>query len=195
MTIRYDEVAERYFDGDRPIIRVTHVLDVLEPPSSFYTDEHRARGQAVHAACQILGEGDCIVPGSLDPRLDGYVAAFNLWRLQMQPILLATETVVYNELLGYAGRRDALVQLPGVDLPFATDYKSGPPQRRVGPQTSGYVEADPRTSGGRALRAALQLKKNGTYSWFTELDSPRLFQPDDFDSFVSALNVIRWRES
>jgi hypothetical protein len=191
--IRYDEAAEAYFDGDRPIIRVTHVLDVLEPPSDFYTDEHRTRGQAVHSACQILGEGDCIAPGTLDPRLDGYITAFNLWRLQMQPIILATETLVYDEVLGYAGRRDALVQLPGSQLAYVTDYKSGAPQRRVGPQTAAYAQADERTR--YSLRAALQLKKDGAYAWFTELDSPRLFQPDDFDSFVSALNVIRWRNA
>lgn len=191
MPIRYDEAAEAYFDGNRPIVRVTHVLDVLEPPSGFYTPEHRARGQAVHAACQILGEGDLITPGSLDPRIEGYVAAFDLWREQMKPVILASETLVYDETLGYAGRRDALVKIGAEE--FVTDYKSGAPQRRVGPQTAAYLNAGNCPSG--RLRAALQLKKNGTYSWFTELDSPRLFQPDDFDSFVSALNVLRWRNA
>jgi hypothetical protein len=191
MSIRYDEAAEAYFDGNRRIVRVTEVLNVLEPPSDFYTDEHRTRGQAVHAACQILGEGDDIAPGTLDPRLNGYVEAFRLWRDQMQPVILATETIVYDEFLGYAGRRDALVKI-GADE-FVTDYKSGPPGRRVGPQTAAYLYAGSCPNG--RLRAALQLKKNGAFAWFTELDSPGLFRPDDLDSFFSALNVIRWRNS
>jgi hypothetical protein len=186
--VAFREEDHTYWRDGVRLPGVTEVLNILDPPSHYYTAQSRQRGLAVHAACHILNDGDRIRPGSLDPIAEPRVRAYEKFLREKQPVIEASELLVHHEELDYCGTLDAVMSFDSGR--WLVDYKSGKPTRRVGPQTAAYREA----YRGGLVRAALWLRDDGEYRFYSETDSPSLFSLDDFEVFLGALNILKWRQ-
>ena len=100
------------------------------------------RGTAVHdIAEQIIHGRPVDVPEELYPFVDGYVRFLDAFRVE--PVLV--EKTVAHRGLGYAGRFDAIVKLPGLngDDPVMVDLKtSNGIYRETKAQCAAYAVAD-----------------------------------------------------
>jgi len=93
-----------------------HVTDILKRAglvdASFFTEEARDRGSAVHAAAHYLDENDLdwsSVNPSVLPRLRQYQKFLD----EVKPEILAIEESVVHEALRYCGRYDRRVRIAG----------------------------------------------------------------------------------
>jgi len=105
-------------------------------------DKAGIRGTAVHDLAEKIIHGTPVeVPEELYPYVDGYVRFLD--RFQVNPVL--TERTVAHRGLGYAGRFDAIVELPGLhgSDPVMVDLKtSNGVYRETKAQCAAYSLAD-----------------------------------------------------
>ncbi|HEY1156092.1 MAG TPA: hypothetical protein VGE95_07375 [Arthrobacter sp.] len=105
-------------------------------------DAAAVRGTAVHDIAEKIIHGEAVdIPEELYAYVDGYVRFLDAFNVQ--PLLI--EKPVANRRLGYAGRFDAIVQLPGLhgSDPVMVDLKtSNGVYRETKAQCAAYSLAD-----------------------------------------------------
>jgi len=161
-----------------------HVTSVIKSAglidTSFFTEEHRDKGSAVHAACQYLDEGN-LDRFSLVPAVALRLAQYERFLLEMKPVILAIEEVVINEQERYQGRIDRWLRL-GARVGIL-DIKGVSVCKSYGVQTAAYAHA----------------KKGPNARWTLHLhdDKYRLIEwteRSDWDCFRAALVIHHWKE-
>jgi hypothetical protein len=179
-------------------VRVPSVTQVLAQCIDFsmvsrdVMEAKGALGTAVHAACELDDAND-LVEESVHDSVRGYLEGYRKFKRDKVTKVIATEMPVYHALFGYAGKLDLLTEFD--DARWLIDWKT---PLAINPatalQTAGYVNALSRELTGEKgpssiKRAALQLKADGTYRLH------EFTNPNDFSTFVSFVNVFKWKES
>lgn len=99
---RWDELAE---------LPLTERLKVLKNAPYAERDAAANRGTEVHALAELLLHGQTVeIPDELAGHVDAYVRFLDEW----EPTVVASEIVVYNLTVGYAGSLDMIVDVGGV---------------------------------------------------------------------------------
>lgn len=160
--------------------RVTEVIKAagMMGDTSWYTEEARDRGTAVHKACWYLAENDLDLT-TLDPRVAPRVAQFQEWLQQTRVEIHECEKAVKDDVHVYRGTADILAYVS--DCLSIIDIKCGPPQPWHGVQTAAYANAI-----GGARRFNLYLTDTD-YKFIESTDR------DDWKAFVGALSTFHWR--
>jgi hypothetical protein len=186
--IDFEEQGHRYTLNGKPVPGVTSILEPLQKLDDIPPDVLAAAaefGQHVHAACHLHNVGD-LDWDSLDPRLALYVRGYINFLTDSGMQVVHSEkrvgSVMYQycgtlDLFGFLQRGRALIDLKSTAaLP-----------RIVGPQTAAYNQALYETTGDKATRRyCLHLKPEG-YKLVEQTN------PQDFNVFLCALGVHRWR--
>lgn len=149
--------------------------------------QKRDLGKFVHEATEYVDMG-AEVP--YYPGADGYIQAYRKFKNDYNFEPIEAELQIFHKTLRYAGTIDrvGLIRSNLAIIDFKTvatiDLCS------VGPQTAAYEEAYKLMTGikKRLPRYTLQLKPDGTYKFVQCKDK------EDFQAFLSALNIYRWRE-
>jgi hypothetical protein len=159
--------------------RVTEIIRAagMMGDTSWYTEEARERGTAVHKACHYLCEGDLDL-ATLDPRVAPRVAQFQRWLRESGAEVLGNEVPVVNDIYRYRGTRDLDVRLAG--RLAIVDIKCGPPMPWHGVQLAAY------TMTPAVKRYGLHLNDTG-YKFIEHTDR------DDWNVFVAAVSLYNWR--
>ncbi len=148
----------------------------------------RKFGDHVHQAVHLFNIGtldeDARSTRICAPYLQGWKAF--LWRTRAE--VLDSELRVVNRKCGYAGTLDSRVRFPGPAF-HLVDVKSGVVPKTVGPQTAAYRDAflEEHDSECSRIRYCVQLTGDGDFKLH------KLNDPTDFNLFLSALNVHKWR--
>jgi hypothetical protein len=159
--IDFDEREHVYrVDG---VVRpsVTQILagvGLIDP--RWFTPESRARGQAVHAACHYLDEGDLDL-ASVAPEIEKYVDAWMCFKRDVSLEVVSAEQLVYRPAHGYCGRLDRVARMHGGPSQFVLDIKTGGPADWHRLQTAAYAGCLP----GFYRRATVHLGSDGRYAY------------------------------
>jgi hypothetical protein len=188
------EETHTYICEGRIVPSVTQVLDACglvcydHIPKAIL--DHKAEiGQAAHAACHYLDEGE-LEWESLDPEVEPYVRAWQKFR---------SEAPFQHELVEHRG----IAQADGMTFGFTLDRTGTFDGRPVlleikctanveiswGPQTAAYELAQCKRDGIRRARIAVHLKPNETYSLL------RFSEVQDYQIFKAALAIETWRKN
>jgi hypothetical protein len=167
MNISFDEKEHRYYkEGTGYKIPVPGVSELIESAglkSTFgHTKWHATRGKFAHKAIWLDNDNRLDME-TVDPEVAGYLVAWRNYKCASGIKVIASEQIVYNESLGYAGTIDMIVASETV--PFVLDLKTGSPAPWHKLQVLMYEEAA-RQSGLDVFKGAcsvLYLKQNGTY--------------------------------
>lgn len=93
-----------------------HVTDILQAAGlvdpTWFTDDARDLGTAVHIACHYLDEGD-LDWNSINPNVVLRVRQYQKFRDDMKPEILSIEEDVINEAFHYCGRLDRRLRING----------------------------------------------------------------------------------
>jgi hypothetical protein len=186
--LSFDEASHTYRLGGVIVPSVTQVLKVLDDTFDRVPfdvlEAAREFGQHVHKTVELdsLGQLD---EDSLDPALAEYLAGWRKFLADRTATVIASEVRVASRRLRYAGTLDAIVEMNG--LKVLVDIKSGEVPKTVGPQTAAY-EFAARESGlpDQLGRMCVQLMPN-------DFKATAMRDRGDWNAFVSALNVYRWR--
>lgn len=194
MTLVFDPVTHCYSDylGVR-LVSVTQAIKEagLMGDTSFWTDEARNRGTAVHQMVEFFDQGDLDEEG-LDPALVPYLDAYKWFQHDHQPTWSHIEQRRCDVVLRYAGTVDRAGTLATTKHAVVVDVKSGTPAPWHGVQLSAYrrllaAELPPPI----VIRYALYLSADGTY----RLDALPLNDQQDWAVFQAALVVATWKRS
>ena len=197
MTLEFDPQTHTYRAGGRVVPGVTRVIEPLSSFSEIPPDVLRRaaeRGQAVHAACHYLDEGD-LDTSTLAPEVVPYVEAWARFKADTRLVVLAMETVVHSERHGYAGRLDRIIDLGDGQGPAVLEIKSTAlhPEVTAPLQTAAYLEAIPHALVDHdrvRRRYCVQIRPDGTYRLH---EYPPSTQRLHFSLFLSALQIHNWR--
>lgn len=162
---------------------VTQALDVLSEFEGVPRDVLEAArefGTHVHAAVDLLNRSQ-LDREALDPALEPYVRAWELFLNDTGADVVNSEERVMHVGMQYAGTLDAIVSWKG--FACLVDIKSGVVPRTVGAQTMAYAQA---RGTPWIKRYCCQLRGDGTYRMH------RLKDPRDWSLFISALNIWQW---
>jgi len=185
VAVQFDEAEHVYTVGGQRWPSVTDVVKMLDELDGIPPDILAAAakfGRAVHEACHFDNLG-VLDMGTLDAHLLPYVHAWRQAQHDLRIVVVASECIVAHPVLRYCGRYDVKARTGGVAE--LLDLKSTAQiPRTVGPQTAGYVNA---LGEPKIRRRVVQLRGDGTYR--TEI----LRDSRDWNHFVSALNVLNWR--
>ncbi len=184
MSLEFDEATHTYSIDGIVVPSVTQVLTVaglLDP--RWYTEESKARGKAVHAACHYIDEGD-LDWSTVHPLVVPYVRAYEKFVKDtgFKPKLI--EKAVCNETYFFAGTLDRFGFLQDDDCGDLIDIKSGASEPWHSIQMAGYGLCLPHMP----RRRALYLKKDGSYKLGAIYTNPQ-----DAGVFLSALTIANWK--
>ena len=159
------------------------VTDILKSAglidTTWFTDEARARGTAVHLACQYLDEG-CLDEATVAEEIRPYLAAYQRFRAEViTGEWTAIEQPVYHETLRYRGTPDRVFGS------WLYDIKTGGPLAWHGPQLAAYAACLPEIT----RRIGLYLSVDGGYNLVEYKDR------DDWKVFQAALTVHNFKEA
>jgi hypothetical protein len=186
--IVFDETQHRYTHNGIIIPSVTTILAAAGLPDlsgiPAVTLQWKAElGTMVHLATELddLGELD---EDSIDDRITPYLEAYRRFKSKSGFEIIDIEKMVFDPALKYAGKLDRFGILNGKRT--LLDIKTGVfDPLSVGPQTAAYDRAN---NDLKCNRYALQLKDDGIYKLH------RLNNQNDFNIFLSALNLYRWKQ-
>ena len=163
---------------------LVHVTDVLRRAglvdASWFTEEARDRGTAVHMAAHYLDEGD-LDWESLDPSVVPRVRQYQHFLEEVRPEMLAIEEPVSNEALQYCGRLDRRVKINGREC--IVDFKGPSEAAWNGIQLAGY--------------AGCFTRPLGRFNLYLSDERYRLVERkerSDWDVFKVALVLAAWKE-
>ena len=187
------KLHEYRLDGTK-LVSVTDVLgDLGIIEAEFFTEDARARGQAVHRACHFLDEGD-LDWSSLEPiekaicqPVVPYVKAWEAFKHETGFIPKVIEQPVFHPLYHYAGTPDRIGVFPGGKGEALIDLKTGKAAAWTGLQTGGYDEALGRPRFGKwRVRWAVELRADGDFRLIPFEDV------NDGKTFLSMFVSHRW---
>lgn len=190
--IEFNEEKHEYRVNGVIVPSVTQVLssvglpDLSRVPADLL-EWKAGLGTAVHKATELddLGTLD---EEDLDPAIRPYLEAYRNFKEESQFYPLVGEGLLHHKQYGYAGTFDRICGV-GKDL-VLIDFKTGITDPKVvGPQTAAYVEAwhMQDNPGYVKNRYALKLNKDATYKLIP------LTNKMDFQIFLNALNIYKWR--
>ncbi len=177
----FDAEEHRYTNQMGVYPSVTQVLgsvgfnDWMEFIPSSVLDRARDRGQAVHAACHYLDEGD-LDWDTLDPEVRPYVEYYQQWRefSSFEPIAL--ETPMINPRLGFSGTPDKVGYIGG-DLAIMDPKTGEKAPEAVGVQLFGYSELIGFPFKCRLLSLQLRKDRKPLLTEFTLADQMETLAP------------------
>lgn len=171
---------------------VTQVLQVITDYSGVpkaVLQKAAERGTAVHRATELADLGT-LDWGRLDDELIPYVMAWEQFKHDAKPEILAVERRTFHPALLFAGTLDRELILNGKR--GVLDIKSSVAlMPSVGPQLAAYMESENahREKADRMkARWGLQLKKNGKYKLVEYKDA------NDWQDFLGCLRVVRFQQ-
>jgi hypothetical protein len=181
--ITLDRATHTYSTGKPCVSDILVDAGLVDP--TWFTEEARERGTAVHSVCEFYDQGD-LKEDTVDPRIAGYFESYKKWRALCGFAPEWVEVSLGNEF--YAGTPDRVI----VSRPRALyDLKSGPFYRSHAIQTALYVNLlpDPYSYS----RFGIYLKKDG------RIPEVREFSKFDYQYDISigmaALNIYNWKRS
>jgi len=190
MTLSFDADTHTYTAGGVPLVSVTTAIKSagLMGDTSFYTEESRDRGTAVHWVTERfdLGTLDCEL---IDEALAPYLAAYERFRQEHGPVWSHVETKTADLALHYAGTVDRAGRLTTCPHPVVLDIKSGGPAAWHRVQLSAYKRLLAAELPALITRYALYLSSEGTY----RLEAFPLDDREDWQTFQAALAVAQWK--
>lgn len=200
--LTFDEPTHTYRLDGIVVPSVTSILKVLggyEGIPQHILDKAAARGSAIHKATEFY-DNDTLDWTSLDDELIDYVNAWGNFREDTGAEIIEIEQRTYHPALKVAGTPDRVLVLkkrlkglgPVGRLTLADIKSSWQMMPATGPQTAAYTEfrnAHVKAASDKVKdRLGVQLKRDGTYEVHHYND------PSDWNTFVSCLNVTRWKE-
>ncbi len=188
--LQFDAPSHTYRLGGRVLPSVTQVLEPLQFLDGIpwaVLEAARKFGDHVHQAVHLWNV-ERLDEDALDPHLVPYLQGWKAFLLQTGGVVIHSELRVVNRKLGYAGTLDSAVRFPTLKK-HVVDVKSGIVPKTVGPQTAAYRDAflEERDEDLSRTRFCVQLTGDGRFKLH------KLNDPTDFNLFVSALNVHKWR--
>lgn len=198
--LQFFEDGHRYLLNGQPVPSVTQVLEPLTdyshvPPAVLA--HAQAIGTAVHRACELFDRDD-LVMDSLDPRILGYLAAWQRFKSETGFVVEAAELRLASDVYRVAGTLDRVGLLRGVlgkprailEIKTTADFMPS-----FGPQLAGYWQLwreSKRLATSQLLatrRYAVQLREDGTYRLQRYADHA------DFSVFTACLTLFHWRNN
>lgn len=188
----FQDEGHRYFMGGQEVPSVSSILKKSGMvDDSHYTDEHRARGHAVHFGTRLLDEGDL---GQIDPRIAPYLAAYANFLEKHNPSWLSIEQPLIHPhyRFGVTHDRAGIVDgLSGVVEIKTTESVSTKIHKAWRLQTAAQSIAVYDCLGIVCIsRWVLNLSKKGTYK-FEQF--PIKDNPSDRQDFLSLLRSHQMR--
>lgn len=188
--IDFDAATHTYKLGGKSVPGVSAVLEPLQKLDDIPPDILAAAaefGTQVHQAVHLFNVDD-LVMDSLAPRVARYLDGYCKFLADSRMQILLTEKRVGSPKYGYCGTLDLWGELQKrralLDVKATAAYP-----RIVEPQSAAYAQALQETTGDTTQRRyCLHLREND-YK-LTECKNPQ-----DFNVFLSCLNVHRWRNS
>jgi hypothetical protein len=180
MELVLDQATHSYSLNGVRIPGVSEILDWagFSPPYPR-TGDYKARGSAVHKATFLFDQGTL---GKIDPRIEGYLASYKIFREEFPVKWDLMEMSAYHPTLLYAGTLDRGCETQS----WIVDIKTGePPKKRLGLQLAAYSLLTP--LGTLSQRAGVQLFDDGS--------RPRLITCDDrqdFDVWLGLVHRYHW---
>jgi hypothetical protein len=192
-----DERHEYTLDG-RKLPNVTTIIENAGlVDTTWYNEQALLRGKAAHEAIKYLHDDD-LDENSLDNVVKPFIEGLKLFNAQNPREIILFETPCYHRLYLYAGTPDEFSIWN--DEPCVIDYKTGSMPKWAALQTAAYsdllcnnmkvVQAIMKTKAKKMPRRyGLELKADGSYKLH------RFDNRNDFNVFLSALNINNWKES
>lgn len=187
--IVFTEDPHGYVVDGHSAVSVTQVLDDsglidFEGIPDHTLEFAASRGQAVHSATHYIDD-ETIDWSTLDPRIEGYLRAYDKFKAESGFIPELIEVPVYNPYGNYAGMVDRIGFMN--DYITEIDFKTGSAPFWVGLQTAAYAAACGHTYGVHIeKRFALELKDSGKYS-LVACTNPADYQ--DFETLAAAYHI------
>jgi len=188
----FDEVNHLYTFQGRPVPSVSAVIRPLAQDAYGSIDPDILRraadfGTAVHACTELLDEDDLDME-SVDVAWMPYVTAYRKWKEDVGSALKICAIEERLACVRYAGTLDRICEIYG--SPWVVDLKTTSVLHpHIGVQLAAYVALAEQTYGKPLRRAALQLRRDGTYR-FKEYKSV-----SDETVFNALLTLHKWRET
>jgi len=165
-------------------------FDNIKGELDWYGD----RGTKIHKACH-LHDMNNLDEGSLAPEIKGYLEGWKRAKLNLNLVVMHSELVVFDPVLGYAGTLDKFgtVKVKRSTKYALVDIKSGSPHPSHGVQLAayrmGYGQRTP-IIGTRPLLYGVYLKDNGSWLLYDYSD---LFSRDSaiFRAALTCYNAKR----
>jgi len=201
-----------YWEGKKPYVSVTNVLDVIDKPALRYwfgnqiywamvkepeldeksamakpwetSDKAKSRGTTVHSIVEAWKNIDD-VKGLDSEQFGGYAQAFDNWRNDYKVEPLEHERTVKSEKYGYAGTLDLLAMVNGKKaLIDVKTNKDANIYKEVQLQLSAYEQGLREEGEFVDVAYALSLGDRGNYNF-------KSFQMD-LDAFLHAKGLWEW---
>lgn len=165
-------------------------FDNIKGELDWYGD----RGSKIHKACHLFDQNN-LDEDSLAPEIKGYLEGWKRAKLNLNLVVMHSELIVYDPVLGYAGTLDKFgtVKVKKRKKDAIIDLKSGTPHPSHGVQLAAYrMGFGMRTPviGKAPLLYGVYLRDNG--GWFLH-DYSDLFQRDSsiFRAALTCYNAKR----
>ena len=171
------------------IIRATGLSQAFALVDPVVLASAQLRGTYVHDACHMLDDGE-LDWATVDPRIEGYVRAWEACKHERRLVVEANEVRVFSEQGWYTGTLDKVVRRDGRRLGIY-DLKTGPEKYSgSGLQLAAYVHAwlEMMTEGRPTEmieRVAVELHEDGRYRFVPHNNS------QDYADFMHARHVYR----
>ncbi len=176
----FDEATHIYRLGDRVLPSITQILkECGYVDDTYYTEEHRYRGQYVHWCVRLINENN-LDWDDVHPEFRGYCDAYVKAVKELNIVPISFEEPLYHSVLHFAGTPDIVAE------DALWELKTGAIMKWAGLQTAGQeILAQvkwPRPKPRR--RFGLRLNKDGTY------EKPKEFRDNILDKMTfMALNT------
>lgn len=166
-SVRFDAPTHVYTVAGFERPSVTQILkDAGLIDTTWYTDEARERGRAVHFATQFLDEDDLEWETVL-PKYRGFVQAWERFKRESHFQIgrdsegnLLIEYRLFHPVSGYCGMLDRLGTIGSAE--YLLDIKTGDSQDWHGYQLAAYSQCLPNPHSRK--RMTVHLRANGAYS-------------------------------
>lgn len=179
----FDPEKHAFMVNRKPAFGTTGIINSVLGVNPFWTKEGREAGKATHKAIHYYAEGDLDFD-SLDdatkPRLEAYIRFCE--DMNWKPDLL--EQPLAHKQYSYCGIPDQAQISRAV-----VDFKNGPHLPQHSLQLAAYAHMLPNPL--LYERWGVHLKENGRYDLS---DYKRQQLSNDFNVFLSMLNIRNWRE-
>jgi hypothetical protein len=187
--VSFDEITHTYRYRGSIVPSVTQIIkgaglsDYSRIDAGIMADAQE-RGRIVHYICELDDMG-LLDEGTVDPSLDGYLAAWRLARSCLELKVLEVERIVYNAKVGYAGRADVVGEF---DVGrFILDRKTGGMEAWHGVQLAAYAAGLNPPYDDLTLFSAC-LSSDGSYH------IERHAFATNYQTFLAAFQVYKWKQ-